>query len=376
VNRPDDAFTELYQAMEAFAADRAPGLIAEAEAEALAKVRSMLVDAISESLLERAQAHLVGGRAGAEPLPPSGRRRAPRPTRQVDSERTGEKATVPERSSSDSRPPEAAGEPGYYVYGIAEGGAGGLPEQLPGVDPNHAASLIEEGGLAAIVSLVSLAEFGEEALHENLNDVAWLEDKARAHEQVLDAALSRMTVVPMRLCTIYRSASQVREMLRGEHDVFADALRRLQGKTEWGVKLLAEPRALERAAGGQTALPGGSEGGGLSTGTDYMRQKGREARVRHTADQIAELWAQSVHERVAAVASEALQNPLQNPEVSGHTGEMLLNGVYLVDEGAADQLRDVVAELSEEYRGLGATVQLTGPWPPYNFVKSSIEAAR
>ncbi|TMK72046.1 MAG: protein gvpF, partial [Actinobacteria bacterium] len=33
-------------------------------------------------------------------------------------------------------------------------------------------------------------------------------------------------------------------------------------------------------------------------------------------------------------------------------------------------------ELADEYRERGADVQLTGPWPPYNFVKSSIEAAR
>jgi hypothetical protein len=55
---------------------------------------------------------------------------------------------------------------------------------------------------------------------------------------------------------------------------------------------------------------------------------------------------------------------------------MLLNGVYLVDDEDEDRFRRVVDELSEEYSRVSVTVELTGPWPPYNFVKSSIEAAR
>jgi hypothetical protein len=79
---------------------------------------------------------------------------------------------------------------------------------------------------------------------------------------------------------------------------------------------------------------------------------------------------------VTRIASEALTNPLQAPELSGHAGEMILNGVYLVDDGDAEEFRRTVDELAEEYRDRGASVELTGPWPPYNFVKSSIEAAR
>jgi len=147
-------------------------------------------------------------------------------------------------------------------------------QDLVGADPRHPAMLIKQGDLAAVASLVSLSEFGEEELRENLNDVAWLEEKARAHERVLDEARSRMTVVPMRLCTIYRGEDQVREMLAREHDVFVDALRRLEGHTEWGVKLIADTGALERAAsaprdeGDEALTPGARTHGG---GNDFLR---------------------------------------------------------------------------------------------------------
>jgi len=181
--------------------------------------------------------------------------------------------------------------------------------------------------------------------------------------------------VPMRLCTIYRSEGHVRELLEREHDVFADALARLEGKTEWGVKVIAEPGALESAAERESGT-GGASPEELSAGAAYMREKSRAARRRDAVDRVAETWAQDVHDRVAEHAVEALLNPLQNPEVSGHTGDMLLNGVYLVDDRSAAEFHSALDRLATEYQPHGVAVELTGPWPPYNFVKGSIEAAR
>jgi hypothetical protein len=47
---------------------------------------------------------------------------------------------------------------------------------------------------------------------------------------------------------------------------------------------------------------------------------------------------------------------------------MLLNGAYLVETTKVPQLRDLVAELRDRHAGVGARIQLAGPFPPYNFV--------
>jgi hypothetical protein len=39
-----------------------------------------------------------------------------------------------------------------------------------------------------------------------------------------------------------------------------------------------------------------------------------------------------------------------------------------VDADRVDDLRAVVAELEREHGTLGARLELSGPWPPYNFV--------
>jgi hypothetical protein len=355
----DRPIEELRDAIEAIAEERAAGLVGEARAEAEARVRARLTAAFEAALLDRAGKELHPGPAGRT----SPRQTAPAPP---------EPRPVPRKPPA---PEPAPDEPGYYVYGVARAEDAALPDDLEGVDPDHAVTSIAHRGLVAFASQVSLSEFGEEPLRENLNDLEWLEAKARAHEQVLDHVLARMPVVPMRLCTIYRSESHVRELLEREHDVFADALDRLEGKTEWGVKVVADPGALDRAAD-EAAGDDDASGAELSAGAAYMREKSRASRRRDAVDRIAEQWAQRVHDRVAAHAVEALINPLQNPEVSGYEGDMLLNGVYLVDDREAGDFHSAIKELAAEYEARGVRVEPTGPWPPYNFVKGSIEAAR
>src|SRR4051812_34009277 len=166
----------LRAAIDAHAGERVPAIIEQAREAAEARVRSILTDAFAESLLERAQAELAG------PPPP---------------------------------PAAPGGGTGLYVYGVV---------RADGAEPPADAELIAHEDLAAIASTVPLDEFGEEPLQGRLTAVRWLEALARRHEGVLDEAISRTTVVPMRLCTIYRGEPQLREMLEAEHDVFADAL--------------------------------------------------------------------------------------------------------------------------------------------------------
>src|SRR3954469_17303115 len=245
----DAAFDALRAAIEAVAGEDAADLVAEARAEARAKVRSILADAMADAMLERA------GTALAPPAP------APRRT--------------------ESRP--ATAELGWYVFGVVRAGAVEAPEET---------QLIREGDLAAVARRVGLDEYGEEALRENLNDIAWLEEAARRHEAVLDELLRATTVIPLRLCTIYRGEDAVRAMLAGEHDELGEALERLAGRAEWGVKAFyAAPETPD----------------GEADGADYLLRKRDAGR----ATEEARAAVSAAHARLSALAEEALANPLQ-----------------------------------------------------------------
>lgn len=360
----EEATRELQAAVEALAAEMAPAVVADARTEAEARARSILSQEITQALLSESEGLLLPSQSvvpesQAQPRP----RQLEKPTRkeQVD---PGPPPPLP--------PPEQSAL-GLYLYGVVRANVR-ISGDLPGVDARHEVFLLEGNELAAIVSSVPLEEFDEEQLRENLNDVVWLEEKARAHEAVLEAMLESTTVVPTRLCTIFRDEKQLREMMGREGAALVEALERLDGKSEWGAKAFAEPGALDRAAAERATEQAGGEV--LSPGAAYMDRRRKEARAREEAEEIADGWAQQIHEHLAHGAAEALLNPLQRREVSGHEGDMLLNGVYLVENESVDRFRELAAELDADYRRRGVSVELTGPWPAYNFVKSSIESAR
>ena len=105
-----------------------------------------------------------------------------------------------------------------------------FPDSLPGVDPEAPVQPLEDEGLVVLISRVPMAEFGEEPLRENLNDLPWLERVARAHESVLEGALSGGPIVPLRLCTIFADEAGVRAMLDREGRQLREALERLDGR--------------------------------------------------------------------------------------------------------------------------------------------------
>jgi hypothetical protein len=254
-------------------------------------------------------------------------------------------------------------ERGLWAYCVARA-SDRLPEQLPGVDPGHATTRIEYGSLAALVSEVALDEYGEDALRRNLNDFAWLERVARAHEGVLERALADATLVPLRLCTIFGDEAGVRAMLSVREADLGAALETLTGREEWTVKLLVDREALRASAGGDASPPSAEAGSGAA----YMLGRRRERELRERAAELAAGLAGEVHERLRAGAVAAVIGRPQNRELSGHAGDMLLNAAYLVERGEVATLRERVAQLEAEHRALGVRLELRGPLPPYNFV--------
>ena len=93
---------------------------------------------------------------------------------------------------------------------------------------------------------------------------------------------------------------------------------------------------------------------------------------RPTVAQIARLtvgaWAVSeVHETLTAASATGLRNPLHPRELSGYEDEMVLNGVYLVAD-AHLTIPDARGWTQRAIRAHRPRLELTGPWPPYNFV--------
>ena len=251
-----------------------------------------------------------------------------------------------------------------YVYGIVAGdGPATMFDGVRGIDASEPVLLVRGDGLAAVASRVPVDEFGAEAIETRLHDPVWLEQKARAHQAVLETALREATVLPFRFGTIYSDEAHVRAML-ADHPEFRETLSRLEGKVELGVKAFLDRGVLRARLADQR----GGEADVPASGRAYMQRKQLERELDERARAFAGECARDSHDALAAAAEDGRINATQ-PFAAPHADrELLLNGAYLVP--AADEQRFVAAleSLRERYGVDGVTYELTGPWPAYNFV--------
>lgn len=340
-SRPPDA---LRDALAKIAAADVPELLSEARLAARVRARALIEDALVEEFLRA---------ASAAPAPVEERPRPAVPTPEPQPPKHTEPSTDAD---------------GWWAYCVIDAGEReAAPVGAPGIEPRGPVDLVQEGELAALVSRVPLSEFSDERLREHLNDIEWVERVARVHERVLEQTLEQATLVPLRLCTLYKDRDGVERMLREQEPVLRQALASLRGRREWGVKLFADPDRLLEAVTEKES----SDFAGAASGTAYMRRRARERELSERAQELGDAIAEEIHLRLEQLADAARANTPQRQEVHGRDGRMLLNGVYLVPREREDDFADLVSSLREQRQESGLELELTGPWPPYNFVSTS-----
>jgi hypothetical protein len=252
-----------------------------------------------------------------------------------------------------------------WLYAVTAGAAVGAAGDGVGGGRVRA---VRAAGLTAVVEDVGQDEFGEAALRRNLEDLDWLERTARAHHAVIGALAGQGPVVPMRLATVYSGDDPVAGTLRRRGSDLREALSRLSGRSEWGVKAYA--------AG--PADPGtGSHGGpddAAGPGAAYLRRRRAQLSSRADSVQTATAGAQAIHAELSSFAVSARLYPPQAPGLAGQTAPMVLNAAYLVADERAGEFAAAVDDLADRHQPV--RLGLTGPWPAYSFAGGSDGTSR
>ena len=309
-----------------------PALLDEALADARAEVRARLRDQLVDAML-----HEVAAPAAA-PVP------APAP------------------------PSLPSGRRGLYVYGVT---AAPAPDLAVGDGVAGApVDAVSDGPLAAVVGEIPLDGAAWTSLNGGQPDLAVLEEEARRHERVLEALVDRGAVVPFRFGTVVRSRDDVVALLRdGRDDLVAD-LTRLAGRREWGVSVTWDgARARAGIGPSSTTQPPAS-------GAAYLEQRRREVEAREDVEGLRAQVAGALHDRITTVAVDAVVLERNAGGGRGRRGpEPVLRAAYLVpDDREAELQRLLEAELAKG-DALGLAGELTGPWPPYHFVRARTAGA-
>jgi gas vesicle protein GvpL/GvpF len=213
--------------------------------------------------------------------------------------------------------------------------------------------LISHEGLGLVVAEVDLAPFAE----LETDPAHWVKEPAEddplvvlayRHDVVVRAVFEHEPVLPLRFGTVLRDERAAVRLLTDHHAEASTTLDRVDGHREWGVRVrLAHP-----------GTPATVSTEGMS-GTEYlaMRRDRLAAAARTRRDGSAA--AAALHEALAGHAAESLQRTRKS-------ATPLLDAAYLVPAGAEPVFHAEAARHEE------LAVEVTGPWPPYSFVRLAL----
>lgn len=240
-----------------------------------------------------------------------------------------------------------------HAYGLVR--AGGDVVLPDGGISGAAVTLVQVGALAAVVSELETERHGPEVWRAHAEDPQWLGQVAAEHNEVLETVVDQVDVLPLRLPGLYGDRTALETALEENADAFEAALAAVDGHVEWGAKV-----HLVRETDAEPATE-------PTSGRDYLMRKASEANRREAARDRRMSELLDVHERLAGVATLSVVNAPQDGALSGRAEPMLLNAAYLVRRAARDQFLALAQELGEDLWTHGMSLEVTGPWPPYNF---------
>lgn len=261
---------------------------------------------------------------------------------------------------SSTRPMAAA----TYVYCVVQSARKPSAAHVPpGLPEGEAPRLDQVGSKMWLVhASVPLDRYGTQALDESLRDLEWVSAIAVAHEAVVEyfARLRGVTVIPMKLFTLFTSPARAIAETRRRSERLAALFAKLQGCEEWGVRIMrGSSRPVGKAAGKPT------------TGVAFLAARKR-ARDESVAAQRES--AQAADDVYAELARLAADHRRRHEEASGVIPP-LLDAAFLVPIRRRARFRALAERAAENVMERGGRLTLTGPWPAYNFVAAADEPA-
>jgi hypothetical protein len=206
------------------------------------------------------------------------------------------------------KPPEE----GRYVYCIIpwDGSDRSLSFGEIGIEDSGKVYTIPYGDIAAVVSNAPFKEYTPN------------KENAYAHMQVMTLVMREHTVLPVAFGMVFKNEEVLRMMLERIHNDLRKALNEIEGKVEFGVKVI--------------------------------RPKEAEFDEDAFASEIGELRKLAVQTKLGKRFSRSL----------------ILNAYYLIAKDDIESFLNKVRALEEKFKQL--KIQVTGPWPPSNFVKIKV----
>jgi hypothetical protein len=261
-------------------------------------------------------------------------------------------------------PPQSMGvisdsrQEGRYVYGIIQAkdqllfgkmGIGGTGEQV---------YTVAHGDISAVVSKTPVFIF--DPTREN----------ALAHEHVIETVMKQYTIIPMSFGTVFRTDDDIREVLRSIYPSLKDVLKQMEGKVEFGLKVMWERDHIIDE---------------LKKEHEEIHRFHHEITRKHLQStylarmQLGRMIEKALQERSTEYVREVYED-LRGVCVASRDNKpigdkMIMNAAFLIQREREAEFDAAVNRIAKKY-GDRLNFKYTGPWPPYNFVNIRLKLER
>lgn len=226
--------------------------------------------------------------------------------------------------------------------------------------------------IGAVGAKVSLAEFGEEVVNENVKKVEWISAVATGHYAVCDSLFKFSShFLPFRLCTVFKDEESLSARLHSQQTGFTAEFERLSGKAEFGFKVWANENWLTRFALNQSQkLQQLRADAGSNSGKAFFARKKYELELQETLKQsVNQLGKQIAGFTAQALGlAESEYKMLSLPARNSEGLVPLANLTLLLDLAKPAILQAFAEKLDQEFAQEGL-IEISGAMPPYSFVK-------
>jgi hypothetical protein len=181
---------------------------------------------------------------------------------------------------------------------------------------------------------------------------ASLDQKAALdHAHVISQCFKMGTVLPFKFGTVFQTDEALRRAVRSNRRHFQESVEQLRGKAEMHLKLVVRGGALKEVI--RDVLPS-------HVGIQYLAELRERAALDRDRQSKAKTLSVQVHRMFNPLAEEISCKKVES-------GGLLIDIAHLIDSKSVEKYQNRYASASRQLKN--CELAISGPWPPYHFIR-------
>jgi hypothetical protein len=252
------------------------------------------------------------------------------------------------------------------LYCIANKFNNELSEVL-GLDKKNKLYAVEHKNIYGIVSELDSDEYDEESIGSKSEDIDWLTENAKKFMDIILTIHKKSNIIPMKFMTIFNSEERVKNVMEEKYNVFLDNFEKIEGKEELSLKIYCNDKIFKENCMGEEIEKFEKSLTGKPKGAAFFLRKKFDGELNDRVQNKICKEANLIAENVQEFSEDMKSNKLLAKEITGIDIPMILNCAILVDINKKEEFETYIRKVKEEYGKSGFLIELSGPWPPFDF---------